>query len=51
MSMRVALHTRLQIGNEVNHEQAHQQVPAELVTTIRNAGLPILWDLTPELIR
>lgn len=38
MTMRVALHTRLTSGNETAYEQAHQEVPPELVAAIRAAG-------------
>jgi L-rhamnose mutarotase len=37
--MRVALHTRLKPGAEAAYEQAHRQVPAELVAAIRHAGV------------
>lgn len=36
--MRVALHTRLKAGREEEYEQAHREVPAELVRAIRDAG-------------
>ena len=36
--MRVALHTRLRPGAEVAYEQAHREVPPELVAAIRAAG-------------
>lgn len=36
--MRVALHTRLAPGREEAYEQAHREVPAELVAAIRAAG-------------
>jgi L-rhamnose mutarotase len=36
--MRVALHTRLKPGTEEDYEQAHREVPAELVEAIRAAG-------------
>jgi L-rhamnose mutarotase len=37
--MRVALHTRLKPGAEAAYEQAHRQVPPELVTAMREAGV------------
>lgn len=36
--MRIALHTRLKPGSEAEYEQAHRQVPPELVRQIRAAG-------------
>jgi L-rhamnose mutarotase len=36
--MRVALHTRLKTGREEEYEQAHREVPAELLAAIRDAG-------------
>jgi L-rhamnose mutarotase len=36
--MRVALHTRLTPGREEEYEQAHREVPAELVAAIKAAG-------------
>ena len=36
--MRVALHTRLASGREEAYEQAHREVPPELVVAIRAAG-------------
>lgn len=36
--MRIALHTRLKPGREAEYDQAHQQVPPELVRQIRAAG-------------
>ncbi|MET7425513.1 L-rhamnose mutarotase [Dactylosporangium sp. NPDC005555] len=36
--MRIALHTRLRPGAETAYEQAHEEVPAELVLAIRRAG-------------
>jgi L-rhamnose mutarotase len=36
--MRIALHTRLAAGAETAYEQAHREVPAELVRAIRRAG-------------
>jgi L-rhamnose mutarotase len=36
--MRIALHTRLAPGTEAEYDQAHRQVPAELVRQIRAAG-------------
>ena len=36
--MRVALHTRLAPGREEEYEQAHREVPPELVAAIRAAG-------------
>ncbi|MFL6073885.1 MAG: L-rhamnose mutarotase [Mycobacteriales bacterium] len=36
--MRVALHTRLRPGTEAEYEQAHREVPPELVKAIREAG-------------
>jgi L-rhamnose mutarotase len=37
--MRVALHTRLKPGAERAYEQAHREVPPELVAAIRAAGV------------
>jgi L-rhamnose mutarotase len=37
--MRVALHTRIRPGKEAEYEQAHREVPAELVEAIRAAGV------------
>ena len=36
--MRVALHTRLAPGREQEYEQAHREVPPELLAAIRAAG-------------
>jgi L-rhamnose mutarotase len=36
--MRVALHTRLKPGREEEYEQAHREVPAELLAAIRDGG-------------
>lgn len=36
--MRIALHTRLKPGLEAEYEQAHREVPAELVQAIKAAG-------------
>lgn len=36
--MRIALHTRLKPGTEEAYEEAHREVPAELVAAIRAAG-------------
>lgn len=37
--MRVALHTRLKAGAEEAYEQAHREVPPELLAAIRAAGV------------
>ncbi len=37
--MRIALHTRLRPGAEADYEQAHREVPGELVAAIRAAGV------------
>jgi L-rhamnose mutarotase len=37
--MRIALHTRLRSGAEEAYEQAHREVPPELVAAIREAGV------------
>jgi L-rhamnose mutarotase len=37
--MQVALHTRLKPGAEAAYEQAHREVPEELVAAIRAAGV------------
>jgi L-rhamnose mutarotase len=37
--VRVALHTRLKPGAEEAYEQAHREVPPELVAAIRAAGV------------
>jgi L-rhamnose mutarotase len=36
--MRIALHTRLRAGAEDAYDQAHREVPDELVEAIRRAG-------------
>lgn len=36
--MRIALHTRLEPGREAEYDQAHREVPPELVRQIRAAG-------------
>jgi L-rhamnose mutarotase len=36
--MRVALHTRVKQGREIDYERAHRNVPAPLVAAIREAG-------------
>jgi L-rhamnose mutarotase len=36
--MRVALHTRVASGREAEYDQAHREVPDELVRAIRAAG-------------
>lgn len=38
MTLRVALHTRLKPGREEEYEQAHLEVPPELVQAIKDAG-------------
>jgi L-rhamnose mutarotase len=46
--MEVALHTRLKPGAETAYEEAHRDVPPELVAAIRAAGaagLPVAWEL------
>ncbi|GIH92818.1 L-rhamnose mutarotase [Planobispora siamensis] len=49
--MRVALHTRIRPGREREYEQAHREVPAELVEAIRRAGAHewTIWRSGPEL--
>ena len=37
--MRVALHTRLKPGTEAEYEQAHREVPPELLDAIRASGV------------
>ncbi|MET8333342.1 L-rhamnose mutarotase [Streptosporangium canum] len=36
--MRVALHTRIRPGRESEYEQAHREVPPELVEAIKKGG-------------
>ncbi|MER6172829.1 L-rhamnose mutarotase [Streptosporangium sp. NPDC001681] len=36
--MRVALHTRVKPGRESEYDQAHREVPAELVEAIKRGG-------------
>lgn len=36
--MRVALHTRIKPGRESEYEQAHREVPPELVEAIKKGG-------------
>ena len=49
--MRVALHTRLRPGAEAAYEQAHREVPPELVAAIRAAGASrwTIWRSGSEL--
>lgn len=49
--MRIALHTRLAAGAETAYEQAHREVPDELVRAIRRAGAQswTIWRSGPEL--
>ena len=49
--MRIALHTRLRPGCEVEYEAAHRNVPAELVAQIRAAGAAdwTIWRSGPDL--
>ncbi|MFE0025349.1 L-rhamnose mutarotase [Amycolatopsis sp. NPDC059021] len=38
-SQRVALHTRLKPGKEAEYERVHAEIPAELDTALREAGV------------
>ncbi len=50
--MRIALHTRLKPGAENAYEEAHREVPPELVQAIRAAGVHdwTIWRSGLELL-